>query len=167
MRLSPVLRRRRWKLHAHGQSIVVKYGVRERFVHPLMKAYIWALYLPEYPTSSIEIRIGDKYKPDVIAYADKPAVYEVHPQPLFWGEAGRTGKGKIQSLVKRFPETHFAMSKWDLRLDSYVELVSNALKDVKRSAPFDIISFSESTKSCVDDDGNITITFDDVDWVRL
>lgn len=167
MTLSPILNRRRWKLHAHNQSIVVKYGVRERFVHPLMKAYIWALYLPDYPSASIEIRIGDKYKPDVVAYDDKPAVYEANPQPLFWGEAGRTGKDKIQSIVKRFPDTHFAMSKWNTRLEPYIDLVSEALEGVKRSAPFDIISFPEESKHCVDANGNITITFDDVSWVRL
>ncbi|MGB7340094.1 MAG: hypothetical protein WBC91_14455 [Phototrophicaceae bacterium] len=165
--LSPVLGRRRWKLHAHGQSIVVNYGLGERLVHPLMKAYIWALYLPDYPTSSIEIRIGDKYKPDVVAFDGQPAVYEVYPQPLFWGEAGRTSKDKIHSIVKRFPDTHFAMSKWDTGLSSYVDLVSEALADVTRNAPFDLISFPESTKSCVDKDGNITITFDDINWVRL
>ncbi len=165
--LSPVLNRRRWKLYAHNQHIVVKYGMGERLVHPLMKAYLWALYLPDYPSASIEIRIGDKYKPDVIAFASQPAVYEVNPQPLFWGEAGRTGKDKIHSIVKRFPDTHFAMSKWDARLDPYVDLVSEALKDVTRNAPFDIISFPEATKECVDNDGNITIGFEDIDWIRL
>lgn len=165
--LSPVLNRRRWKLYAHNQHIVVKYGMGERLVHPLMKAYLWALYLPDYPSASIEIRIGDKYKPDVIAFASQPAVYEVNPQPLFWGEAGRTGKDKIHSIVKRFPDTHFAMSKWDARLDPYVDLVSEALKDVTRNAPFDIISFPEATEQCVDNDGNITIGFEDIDWIRL
>ncbi len=165
--ISPVLSRRRWKLHAHGQSIVVKYGVRERFVHPLMKAYLWALYLPDYPSASIEIRIGDKYKPDVIAFDGKPAVYEANPKPLFWGEAGRTGKDKIHSIVRRFPDTHFVMSKWDTGLKSYVDLVSEALDSVKRTAPFDLISFPESSKECVDEDGNITITFEDVKRVRL
>lgn len=165
--ISPILQRRRWKLHAHGQHIVVKNGMRERFVHPLMKAYIWALYLPEYPTASIEIRIGDKYKPDVVAFADEPAVFEANPPPLFWGEAGRVGKDKIHSLVKRFPNTHFAMSKWDTGLAPYVDLVSEALADVKREAPFDLLSFPEDSKQCVDSDGNITITFDDITWQRL
>ena len=155
--LSPILSRRRWKLYAHHQHIVVNYGMGERLVHPLMKAYLWALYLPDYPSASIEIRIGDKYKPDVIAFDTEPAVYEMNPQPLFWGEAGRTGKDKIHSIVKRFPDTHFAMSKWDARLEPYVELVSAALKDVTRNAPFDVISFPEATKECVDKDGNIII----------
>lgn len=165
--LSPILSRRRWKLYAHHQHIVVNYGMGERLVHPLMKAYLWALYLPDYPSASIEIRIGDKYKPDVIAFDTEPAVYEMNPQPLFWGEAGRTGKDKIHSIVKRFPDTHFAMSKWDARLEPYVELVSEALEDVTRNAPFDIISFPEATKECVDKDGNIIIGFEDIDWVRL
>ena len=90
-----------------------------------------------------------------------------NPQPLFWGEAGRTSKDKIHSIVKRFPDTHFAMSKWDTGLKPYVDLVSEALADVTRNAPFDIISFPEETKQCIDKDGNITIRFDDVNWVRL
>ncbi|MGJ3238676.1 MAG: hypothetical protein ACFE0Q_08225 [Anaerolineae bacterium] len=165
--LSPILTRRRWKLHAHGQQIVVKHGVRERFVHPLMKAYIWALYLPDYPTASIEITIDDKYKPDVVAYDPQPSIYSANPHPLFWGEAGRTGKDKIHSLVRRFPDTHFVISKWEARLAPYVELVSDALTDYKRTAPFDLISFPEASTACVDVDGNITITFDDVERVRL
>ena len=96
--LSPILSRRRWKLHAHGHQIVVKYGVQERLVHPLMKAYIWALYLPDYPTASIEIRIGDKYKPDVVAFDGQPAVYEAHPQPLFGAKQGAQVKIKFTQL---------------------------------------------------------------------
>ncbi|MEL7432999.1 MAG: hypothetical protein AAFN11_03545 [Chloroflexota bacterium] len=167
MSLSPIFSRRRWKLYAQGQPIVVKHGRNERFVHPLMKAFIWALYLPDYPTASIEIRIGDKYKPDVVAFADAPAVFEVNPPPLFWGEAGRVGKDKIHSMVRRFPTTHFAMSKWDTGLSPYVDLVQEALDGVTREAPFDLISFPEDSKRLVDNDGNISITFDDVTWQRL
>lgn len=164
---SPILSRTRWKLYAHHQHIIVKKGGNERFVHPLMKAFIWALYLPEYPTATIEKPIGDKYKPDVVAFAETPSIYQVQEQPLFWGEAGRTGREKIESMVKRFPDTHFAMSKWDLRLDPYVEIISKAIQNVRRNAPFDIIRFQDDNIAAIDDDGNITIRFEDVEWVRL
>lgn len=164
---SKILSRRKWKLYAHGQHIVVKYGVRERFVHPVMKALIWALYLPEYPTASIEIRIGDKYKPDVVAFNEQPDIYQVKQQPVFWGEAGQTSRDKIKSIVRRFPDTHFAMAKWDTGLKPYIEIVSLALEDVRRNAPFDLISFPEGSQDLIDDDGNIKISFDDVEWVRL
>ena len=57
---------RKWKLTAHGQHNVFAWGMNERAVHVIMKALIWALYLPEYPESRVEVRIGDKYKPDVV-----------------------------------------------------------------------------------------------------
>jgi hypothetical protein len=164
---SKVLSRTKWMLYAHDQHIVVKKGTRERFVHPLMKALIWALYLPDYPTASIEIRIGDKYKPDVVAFAETLNIYQVNQHPTFWGEAGQTGREKIQSIVRRFPDTHFAMGKWDLPLSAYVDIVSDALKNVKRNAPFDLIRFNPGIEESIDDDGNITITFDDVEWIRL
>lgn len=167
MMLSPILSRRRWKLYAHGQHIVVKRGMRERFVHPLMKAYLWALYLPAYPTASIEIHIGDKYKPDVVAFDDAPNIYQATKQPLFWGEAGRTRREKIQSLLKRFPDTHFVISKWNTRLAPYEEIISEALAQVKRHAPFDLINFPEASQYCVDADGNITLTVDDIERIRL
>lgn len=166
MSVSQVLTRKRWKLYAHGQHIVVVKGHNERFVHPLMKAYLWALYLPDYPSATIEVRIGDKYKPDVVAFAPDAGIYAVK-QPVFWGEAGRTGKDKIESLVRRFPDTHFAMSKWGTSLRPYVDLVSAAIKGVTRNAPFDIISFPEESVQHVDEDGTITISFDDVVWERL
>lgn len=41
---SPILSRRKWKLYAHDQHIVVVKGTSEKFTHPLMKALLWALY---------------------------------------------------------------------------------------------------------------------------
>lgn len=166
MPLSPVLSRRRWRLHAHGQHIVVVNGMRERFVHPLMKALLWALYMPSYPDITIEIRIGDRYKPDVVAFdRDNPRFRE--NEPIFWGEAGQVKREKIQALVKRYPDTHFAIAKWNTNLHPYETLVSDALQGVKRNAPFDLINFREGSENFVDMDGNISLTFDDLDWLRL
>lgn len=164
--IARVLTRKRWRLHAHDKDIVVVRGGNERFVHPLMKAFIWALYLPQYPDASIEIRIGDKYKPDVVAFGENRGIYQPK-EPTFWGEAGRVGKDKIFSIVKRFPDTHFCMAKWDTRLDPYVELVQEALDGVERRAPFDLIRFHDGDERFVDDGGNITIGFEDVTLVRI
>ncbi|MGB1288564.1 MAG: hypothetical protein ACPG7F_18660 [Aggregatilineales bacterium] len=161
-----ILSRRRWMLKAHGQHIVVVKGTRERFVHPLMKALIWALYLPEYPGSTIEVRIGDKYKPDIVAFSEGD-IHTVQDAPLFWGEAGRVGKDKIESLARRFPDTHFAIGKWNRTLYGQENIVKRALKKSRRTAPFDLIRFPAHSADFIDDDGNITITHDDVEWVRI
>lgn len=163
---NPILSRQRWMLRAHGQHIVVVKGTRERFVHPLMKALIWALYLPDYPSSTIEVRIGDKYKPDIVAFSPG-SIYEHQDAPLFWGEAGRVGRDKIFSLIRRFPGTHFAIGKWNTSLVSHQRLVEKAMAKNRRTAPFDLIRFPENSADFIDEEGNITITHDDVEWLRI
>jgi len=161
---SPILARRKWKLYAHNHHIVVVNGTREKFTHPLMKALLWALYMPDYPNISIEIRIGDKYKPDVVAF-DEDAELRGSP-PIFWGEAGQVGSDKIKSIARRYRDTHFAIAKWNTNLHHFSTHLSELLDGIKRDAPFDLISFPEETVECVDDDGNIHITFDDVELIR-
>lgn len=163
-----ILSRRKWKLMAHGQHIIIVRGVQERLSHPLMKAFLWALYLPRYPNISVEIRIGDKYKPDVIAFEPGLPLHLDHGQPVFWGEAGQVGAAKIKSLVRRYRDTHFVIAKWDTRLDPFIDLVQQALKDIPRTAPFDLISFApDSAERFIDEHGNIALTHDDLNWVQL
>jgi hypothetical protein len=118
---SPILSRRKWKLYAHNQHIVVVNGTREKFTHPLMKSLLWALYMPDYPNISIEIRIGDKYKPDVVAFEDDAGLRG--SPPIFWGEAGQVGTDKIKSIARRYPDTHFAIAKWNTNLHHYSRLL--------------------------------------------
>lgn len=161
---SQILSRRKWKLYAHDQHIVVVNGVREKFTHPLMKALLWALYMPSYPNISIELRIGDKYKPDVVAFEEGSELWG--SSPVFWGEAGQVGTEKIKSIAKRYRETHFVVAKWNVNLHHYSNLLEGLLDGIKRDAPFDLISFPESTIDCIDDDGNVTIDFEDVKLIR-
>lgn len=161
---SPILSRRKWKLYANDQHIVVVKGTREKFTHPLMKALLWALYMPSYPNISIELRIGDKYKPDVVAFEEGAALRG--SPPVFWGEAGQVGTDKIKSIARRYRETHFVVAKWNTNLHHYSTLLEGLLKGIKRDAPFDLISFPEETIDCIDDDGNITISFEDVTLIR-
>lgn len=164
--ISQVLMRRKWMLKAHGQHIVIVNGTRERFVHPLMKAFIWALYLPQYPDMTVEVNIDDRYKPDVVAF-DAGNVRFRPDEPVFWGEAGRIGRDKISAIVRRYPDTHFAFGKWETRLEPFIQQVTESLAGVKRSAPVDILNFTDDTMYCVDDDGQIHITFEDVERVQL
>lgn len=164
--LSPILSRSKWRLTAHGRSIVVVHNPAEKITHPLMKAYLWALYLPQYPTSTIEVRIGDRYKPDVVALdMNNPRLRE--NEPIFWGEAGQTARDKIRALVRRYPTTHFALAKWDMRLKPYADQVEEALRGVRRAAPFDLIQFPAGCEQFVDDTGAITIEFEHVERIRF
>lgn len=159
---------RKWRLQALGASNIFIWGHQERSVHTLMKAFLWALYLPQYPQLSIEIRIGDRYKPDVVAMQETPNIYTVQDEPLFWGESGQVGKDKIYSLARRYKKTHFAIAKWDTAMRPVEALVEGALKRVERDAPFDLLNFpADSVQRFITPDGTITISHDDLEWVRL
>lgn len=160
---------RKWRLRAHNQQNVFAWGPRERSVHTVMKALIWALYLPCYPDLTVEVRAGDpRYKPDVVSVPEGPGLYTAKPDPRFWGEAGQVGREKIETLVRRYPGTHFALGKWDTDLRPVAALVSAALDGVARQAPFDLVAFPpDSVARFIGADGTIRVTHDDLDWTRL
>ena len=159
---------RKWQLTAHNQRNVFIWGRQERSAHTLMKAFLWALYLPQYPQMSVEIRIGDHYKPDVVAMPQTPSIYSTTNAPLFWGESGQVGRDKIYELVRRYPATHFAIAKWDSALRPYVQLVEAALEGVEREAPFDLLTFpADSVERFIDKRGNITLNHAKLNWVRM
>ena len=159
--MSELLLRRKLTLRAHGRQVVFVKKHRESLEHVLMKAFLWALYLPEYAPLTVEVSIGDKYKPDVVGL-------DAAGRPRFWGEAGKVGTPKIASLARRFRETHFAIAKWGGDLSPHRALVAKALDGLNRTAPFDLLSFPpDSADRFIDAHGHITLTHDDVTWVRL
>jgi hypothetical protein len=161
--MSELLLRRKWTLRAHGQQVVFVKKPIEHVHHVLMKAFLWALYLPEYPTLKVEVPIGDRYKPDVVALSIDP-----HGEPRFWGEAGQVSPEKITSLGRRYRQTHFALAKWGANLYTVEHLVATALADIERQAPFDLLCFpTDSADRFIDARGNITLTHADITWKRL
>ncbi len=156
-----LLLRRKLTLRAHGAQVVFVKKRQERLEHVLMKAFLWALYLPGYPALTVEVGVGDKYKPDVVAL-------DTDGRPAFWGEAGKVNLHKIASLTRRFRSTHFALAKWGADLTPFVEIVRAAAAGLDRTAPFDLLSFpADSAERFVEASGRITISHEDVAWVRL
>lgn len=154
--------RRKMTLRSGERKLVVRKNALESIEHVLMKAFIWHLYLPEYPDALVEYRIGDRYRPDVVAL-------DGHGEPIFWGEAGSVTTAKIDSLIRRFPRTHLAIGKWDTRIDPWIDIVRELLvARPNRTAPIDLIRFSERhVTEAIDARGVIHLGFDDVECVRL
>ena len=153
--------RRKLTLRAHGEQVVFIKKSQESLEHVLMKAFLWALYLPAYAPLTVELAIGDKYKPDVVGLDDEG-------RPRFWGEAGKVGMPKLGSLTRRFRTTHFALAKWALDLNPFVVHIEKILDGLDRSAPFDLLSFPpDSADRFIDARGHITLTHNDVTWIRL
>ncbi len=152
--------RGKWTLRAHGRTrVFVKRSV-ESSAHVLMKALMWALYLPAYPELGVEISIGHRYKPDL--------VFLEQGEPRFWGECGHVGLQKIRYLVGRFRRTHLAFARFEGGLDSYAELFEKALQGVRREAPVELWRFPpDSAERFVDEQGNIKVAFADLQGRRF
>jgi hypothetical protein len=82
--------RGKWTLRSGGQTVVFAKKSNEKASHVLMKAFLWALYLPKYPDITVEIHVGDRYKPDVVSLDERR-------QPIFWGESGPSQSGALGS----------------------------------------------------------------------
>ena len=140
----------------------------ESIEHVLMKAVLWALYLPDYPEMQVEVSIGDTYKPDLVHLAPPPGgVAYGDPAPVFWGEAGKVSAAKWRSLLKRFPDTHFALARWNERLAPHEATVRKALGTRPRRAPVDLVSVPPDAERRFIAEGTIRVGPADVERVRL
>ena len=156
-----LLLRRKWTLQAGNRRLILHKKPIERTEHVLMKAFLWALYLPDYENLLVEYTIDDRYKPDVVAL-DEQGI------PQFWGEAGKVHPNKIDSLIRRYPNTHFAIAKWSTRLEPYVKIVEKILAQRSHNRPFDLINLpADAAEQFIRDDGRIHIRWDEVTCVRL
>lgn len=153
--------RRKWAFRANEKQIVLSKRRNEQSAHVVMKAFLWALYQPKFPNIGIEIGIGGRYKPDVVAL-------DPTGRPLFWGEAGHIGRGKVRALLRRYGSTHFAIAKWESSLKPFESMIRDALKGTVRNNPVDLLRFSEdSVNRFIDDTGTIHLSHDDLEWIRM
>ncbi|MEO0565509.1 MAG: hypothetical protein AAF125_25605 [Chloroflexota bacterium] len=133
-----------------------------------MKIFIWALYLPDYPNLEIEVRIGDRYKPDVVELDPTQTVRDANGAVRFWGESGRVGEEKIHSLARRYPDAHLVIAKWEKNLKPLEKMVRDAVDGRARTAPFDLLRFGEGdAERFISEDGVVSLTHDDIDWIRI
>jgi hypothetical protein len=153
--------RRKWTVHAQGQQIVLVKKPYEKHIHVLMKAFLWALYLPQYPNLTVETAVNDRFKPDLVALDEMG-------KPYFWGEAGHIPVRKIRSLIRRYRSTHFAIARWKSQLEPVIEIVNDAMAGIARQSPVDLITFQENSgERFVDQSGHIQISHEQVEWIRV
>ena len=153
--------KRKWTFRAHGAQMIFVKKSYESDIHVFSKALLWALFLPAYPDLSVEIHIGNRYKPDLVKL-------DGNRKPVFWGEAGRVSQRKMQALLNRFRSTHMAFAKWNMNLEPFQKIIKKETAPIRRSAPVELISFpAESDKRFIDCNGNIGIAFKDVQMVRF
>ena len=70
--------------------------------------------------------------------------------------------------MRKYPRTHFAVAKWNIRLGSFAGVIEKAVQKTRRSGPVDLISFpEESAERFITDRGEIHFRFEDLDRQRF
>lgn len=69
----------------------------ESYQHVLLKALGYAMFVGEYPDLQIELSVGLRYKPDLVALSDERRAGR---RFAFWGECGTVSVRKVNWLLK-------------------------------------------------------------------
>ena len=150
---------RKFSVRAHGKTLVLHKHRLEKAEHRVMMALLWALYLPAYPDLRVDVAVGSRYRPDLVQL-------DGAGEPLFWGESGAVGAEKLSHLCRRYRTTHLVFAKWNTRLDPIAAQIEDALRDVRRTAPAELIGFPADAANHIGENGDIAITFGDVERRR-
>lgn len=150
---------RKYSFRAQGQTLVLHKQAQEKPAHIVMKALLWALYLPEYARLRVETSAGRRYKPDLFQ--------QLGERPAFWAEAGAVSPVKYRYLLRHLADTHFAFARWNLELAAHVARIEAQLAGLRRAAPVDVLVFPADAEERFIAQGQIRIGFDDIAWRRL
>lgn len=141
---------RKITVRVDGRKHVFAQRTGESDRHILLKALVFARYLPTYPDLSVERSIGNRYKPDLVALGSDGA-------PVFWAECGEIGAQKLARLVQRFPNTHLAIAKLATDLTPWAAIIERALP-ARRASPIELLGFDQSAWGAIDDRGTVDLS---------
>ncbi|MBD3378957.1 MAG: hypothetical protein GF408_00650 [Candidatus Omnitrophica bacterium] len=124
--------RKKLTFRTGGKKIVLVKKSNETFEHVAAKAVGYAMYLPVYPQVKIEVKIGERYKPDLVALNGRG-------EPVFWAECCMVGKTKIEKILNKHPSAHFAFIRVTEHVDQFADLVSSLRERTRHKGKLDII----------------------------
>lgn len=113
-----------------GEKVRLWQKPGETYEHILMKALGYALFVGKYPDLLIEVRVGLRYKPDLVAIRKKGGGRDF----AFWGECGMNTIRKTAWLLKHTQIGEFALFKIGLQSQSLIEQLRKQIPQRYRPA---------------------------------
>jgi hypothetical protein len=96
-----------------GKRVRLWQRTGESYEHVLMKALGYAMFAGKYPHLEIEIKVGLRYKPDLIAI-DEAGDFD------FWGECGANSLRKTGWILKHTRAKKLVLFKIGINADQFV-----------------------------------------------
>lgn len=107
----------------------------ETYGHVLMKALGYAMYVGEYPSLQIELRVGLRYKPDLVALNESNGAQAGRgPRFPFWGECGMVSMRKVAWLLKHGDLKRLVLFKIDWGVQAFAGELRAAVGERYREA---------------------------------
>jgi hypothetical protein len=114
----------------------------ETYGHVLMKALGYAMFVGEYPGLEIELPVGLRYKPDLVALNDAGVG---RPRSgarfLFWGECGLVTMRKVAWLLKHGDTERLVLFKIDSGVAFVRELRSTVEPRYRERGRLTLVNF--------------------------
>jgi hypothetical protein len=151
---------RKLTIRANDRKLVLVKRAGESERHVLLKALVFGLYAGTYPRLAVEVGIGKRYKPDLVALDDEG-------RPVFWAECGEIGRAKIVHLVRAYPHTHLVIAKQTGSLAPYLAIARSVITPGQRTAPTEFLNFPPDAHRFLRPGGAIEVSFEDCERVVL
>ncbi len=107
----------------------------ETYGHVLMKALGFAMFVREYPNLEVEVPVGLRYKPDIVALNEagggRP---RAGARFLFWGECGTVSMRKVAWLLKHGDTERLVLFKIDCGVPAYTRELRDSVGPRYREA---------------------------------
>lgn len=147
-------------IRAGRRKVVLRKHPWESSRHVLLKALVFALYLPDYPGLVVEPPRTERYTPDVAAFSADGG-------PIFWAECGETGRDKLGWLLKHRPDAHLVFARQGVALEPWRALVEGLAAGLRRGAPVELVLVPPDAARLIRPDGEIIVHRSDVTIVAL
>lgn len=97
----------------------------ESYEHILMKALGYAMFVGEYPNLEIEMRVGLRYKPDLIALDEENNF-------SFWGECGQNSIRKTHWILKHTRTKEMVLFKISANIEQLIKQIRQEIPEKYR-----------------------------------
>jgi hypothetical protein len=100
----------------------------ESYGHVLMKALGFAMFAPRYPGLEIELPVGLRYKPDLVALNGGDGRPRAGARFLFWGECGMVSMRKVAWLLKHGDTERLVLFKTGYSVAAYMRELRDSVE---------------------------------------
>jgi len=109
-----------------GQRVRLWQRIGESYEHILMKALGYAMFVETYPALEIEVKVGLRYKPDLIAVG-------ANGNFDFWGECGQNSIRKTHWILKHTRASKLVLFKIGINTEQIIKQLRGEIPAKYRS----------------------------------